>query len=226
MICSEILCIVSLVKRIIKDFIVKHVLVIIALVSANNLLNIMIKLANKIALQALVKSAAEDGGDKPYSSAEPSFVDRLVMGPLANNVAREAETDGGAGLKAYLYPTLAGAGTAGAAGATGYTALAQRLMRNPEFAGAINSVIDQAYDKMPYYITRQLDKGRSAFSAALHAMNNIDNDAQRLMRKSLVNDNSKAARLYKFLSKNRKWGIPATLAGGALGALGIHNMID
>ena len=70
----------------------------------------MIKLANKIALQSFVKSAAEDGGDKPYSSAEPSFVDRLVMGPLANNVAREAETDGGAGLKAYLYPTLAGAG--------------------------------------------------------------------------------------------------------------------
>ena len=408
MICSEILCIVSLVKRIIKDFIVKHVLVIIALVSANNLLNIMIKLANKIALQSFVKNAAEDGGDKPYSSAEPSFVDRLVMGPLANNVAREAETDGGAGLKAYLYPTLAGAGgsilgnvagseladvldmspraqrnlgtagsiagglagllgtialrnkaksedtadyttsditpgavgqrmvggaigglggmlggglagagagaglaalaalatgnnanqfarvggvaggalgagisgllgkakgeeiadtlrqareaksmnkkaslanlideyrdnqsavpetlsalagvgTAGAAGATGYTALAKRLMSNPEFAKAMKTVKDQYVDAFEQNSAKHLNKGRSVFGAALRAFNNTDNTAQRFVRNSLANDNSKAARLYKFLSKNRKWGIPATLAGGALGALGIHNMID
>ena len=48
----------------------------------------------------------------------------------------------------------------------------------------------------------------------------------RNLRRSLANDTSKSARLYKFLNKNRKWGIPATLAGGALGALGIHNMID
>lgn len=368
----------------------------------------MIKLANKIALQALVKSAAEDGGDKPYSSAEPSFVDRLVMGPLANNVAREAETDGGAGLKAYLYPTLAGAGgsilgnaagskladvldmspraqnnlgtvggiaggltgllgtialrnkaksedtegfttsditpgavgqrmiggalggiggtlggglagagvgaglaalaalatgnnanqfarvggvaggalgagisgllgkakgeeiadtlrhareaktlnkkasladlineyrdnqsampetmsalagagTATVGGLAGVNALEKRLMRNPEFAGAINAVKDQYIDAFAKYKAKHLNKGRSAFGAALHALNNTDNAAQRLVRGSLANDNSKAARLYKFLSKNRKWGIPATLAGGALSALGIHNMID
>lgn len=67
----------------------------------------MNKLANKIVLSQLIKRAADE---KPYSSAEPSFVDRIVTGPLANNVAREAETDGGAGLKAYLYPTLVGAG--------------------------------------------------------------------------------------------------------------------
>lgn len=67
----------------------------------------MNKLANKIVLSKLIKRAADE---KPYSSAEPSFADRIVTGPLANNVAREAETDGGAGLKAYLYPTLAGAG--------------------------------------------------------------------------------------------------------------------
>lgn len=368
----------------------------------------MIKLANKIALQVLVKSAAEDVGDKPYSSAEPSFVDRLVTGPLANNVAREAETDGGAGLKAYLYPTLAGAGgsilgnvagskladvldmspraqnnlgtvggiagglagllgtialrnkaksedtadyitsditpsavgqrmiggalggiggtlggglagagagaglaalaalatgnnanqfarvgglaggalgagvtgllgkakgeeiadtlrhareakdmkkkasfqdwldeyhdnqssmpetlsalagagTTATGGLAGANALEKRLMRNSEFARAAKMVRDNALEAMDQNYTKQLDKGRSGFGAMMRAANNTENEAQRFVRKSLANDNSKAARLYKFLSKNRKWGIPATIAGGALSALGIHNMID
>lgn len=365
----------------------------------------MNKLANKLVLSQLIKRAADA---KPYSSAEPSFVDRIVTGPLANNVAREAEIDGGAGLKAYLYPTLAGtggsvlgnvagakladvldmspraqrnlgtvggiagglagllgtialrnkaksednadfitsditpsavgqrmiggtiggvggmlggglagagagaglaalaalatgnnanqfarvgglaggalgagitgllgkakgeevadelrqareakamkkkasladwideyndnkssmpetlsalagAGTAGAAGTAGTYALEKRLMRNPEFAKAVNAARDHYFDAIEPHVTKQLNKGRSGFGAAMHAMNNIDNEAQRIVRKSLANDNSKASRLFKFLSKNRKWGIPATLAGGALGALGIHNMID
>lgn len=368
----------------------------------------MIKLANKIALQSFVKSAAEDGGDKPYSSAEPSFVDRLVMGPLANNVAREAETDGGAGLKAYLYPTLAGAGgsilgnvagseladvldmspraqrnlgtagsiagglagllgtiamrnkaksedtadfttsditpgavgqrmiggtigglggmlggglagagagaglaalaalatgnnanqfarvggvaggalgagisgllgkakgeeiadalrhsreakalnkkasladliaeyrdnqsampetmsalagagTAAVGGLAGATALEKRLLRNPAFAGAINDVQTQIGDAWRHYEARQAGKGRTGLNKILRAANNYENDLNRHLRGSLANDNSKASRLFKFLSKNRKWGIPATLAGGALGALGIHNMVD
>lgn len=367
----------------------------------------MNKLANKIVLSQLIKRAADE---KPYSSAEPSFVDRLVTGPLANNVAREAETDGGAGLKAYLYPTLAGAGgsilgnvagseladvldmspraqrnlgtvggvagglagllgtialrnkaksednadfitsditpsavgqrmiggtiggvggmlggglvgagagaglaalaalatgnnanqfarvgglaggalgagitgllgkakgeevadtlrhareaksmkkkasladwideyrdnqssmpetmsalagagTAGATGAAGTYALGKRLMRNPEFAKAMKIVQDvpDLTETFKYHNAKQLNKGRSAFNSALHALNNTENDVQKVVRNHLAQDNSKAARLFKFLSKNRKWGIPATLAGGALGALGIHNMID
>ena len=367
----------------------------------------MNKLANKIVLSQLIKRAAEEG-DKPYSSAEPSFVDRLVMGPLANNVAREAETDGGAGLKSYLYPTLvgtggsilgnvagakladvldlspraqnnlgtvggiagglagllgtialrnsaksednanyttsditpgavgqriiggamggiggmlggglagagagaglaalaalatgnnanqfarvgglaggalgagitgllgkakgeevadtlrqareaksmkkkasledwldeyrdnqsampetlsalAGAGVTAGGGAAGTYALGKRLMRNPEFAGAINAVKDQYVDAFGRYNAKQLNKGRSSISAALHALNNTDNAAHRLLQNSLATDKSKAASLFKFLSKHRKWGVPATIAGGALSALGIHNMID
>lgn len=106
----------------------------------------MIKLANKIALQTLVKSAAEDGGDKPYSSAEPSFVDRLVTGiplvgkdgtdpfggGLANNVAREAEVLGGAGGGSLLWPrlsTLAG-GVLGAGAGYGGAKLADASDEN------------------------------------------------------------------------------------------------
>lgn len=107
----------------------------------------MIKLANKIALQTLVKSAAEDGGDKPYSSAEPSFVDRLVTGMplvggrdgsdpfgggLANNVAREAEVLGGAGGGSLLWPrlsTLAG-GVLGAGAGYGGAKLADASDEN------------------------------------------------------------------------------------------------
>ena len=367
----------------------------------------MNKLANKIVLSQLIKRAAEEG-DKPYSSAEPSFVDRLVMGPLANNVAREAETDGGAGLKSYLYPTLvgaggsilgnvagakladvldlspraqnnlgtvggiagglagllgtialrnsaksednadyttsditpgavgqrmiggalggisgtlggglagagagaglaalaalatgnnanqfarvggiaggalgagitgllgkakgeevadtlrqareakamkkkasledwleeyqdnqsampetlsalAGAGTAGATGAAGFTALSNRLHRNPEFAKAVDAAHDYYFDAIASALAKQQNKGRSVLGAVTHAWNNIDNNAHRLLRNSLATDKSKAAHLFKFLSKHRKWGAPATIAGGALSALGIHNMID
>lgn len=78
----------------------------------------MNKLANKLVLSQLIKRAADE---KPYSSAEPSFVDRLVTGApvvgkdgvdpfgggLANNVAREAEVLGGAGGGSLLYPRLA-----------------------------------------------------------------------------------------------------------------------
>ena len=367
----------------------------------------MNKLANKIVLSKLIKRAAEDG-EKPYSSAEPSFVDRIVTGPLANNVAREAETDGGAGLKAYLYPTLAGAGgsilgnvagakladvldmspraqrnlgtvggvagglagllgtialrnkaksednaefttsditpsavgqrmiggalggvggmlgggLAGAGAGAGLAALAalatgnnanqfarvgglaggalgagvtgllgkakgeevadtlrqareakalkkkasladwlaeyrdnqssmpetmsalagagvatggglagakaleDRLMRNPEFFRAVNTVKRQYGNALLDHSVKHFDKGRSTLSAMMRAANNTDNEANRFVRNALANDKSKAASMYKFLSKNRKWGIPATLAGGALGALGIHNMID
>lgn len=81
----------------------------------------MNKLANKIVLSQLIKRAASEG-EKPYSSAEPSFVDRLVTGMplvagrdgvdpfgggLANNVAREAEVLGGTGGGSLLYPRLA-----------------------------------------------------------------------------------------------------------------------
>lgn len=365
----------------------------------------MNKLANKLVLSQFIKRAADE---KPYSSAEPSFVDRLVTGPLANNVAREAETDGGAGLKAYLYPTLAGAGgsilgnvagseladvldmspraqrnlgtvggiagglagllgtialrnkaksednadfttsditpsavgqrmiggalggvggmlggglagagagaglaalaalatgnnanqfarvgglAGGALGAgitgllgkakgeeiadtlrhareaksmkkkasladwideyndnkssmpetmsalagagstavgglAGLNALKKRLMRNPEFAVAMNTVANRFVDKYDQYEKKHLNKGRSTLSSFIHALNNTENAAHRHLRDSLANDNSKAARLYKFLSKHRKWGIPATLAGGALGALRLHNAID
>ena len=72
-----------------------------------------------LALAGLIKRAAEDIAEKEHSSADPSLVDRLVMGPLANNVAREAEVTGGAGLKGYLYPTLAGAGGAALGGLGG-----------------------------------------------------------------------------------------------------------
>ena len=72
-----------------------------------------------LALAGLIKRAAEDIAEKEHSSADPSLVDRLVMGPLANNVAREAEITGGAGLKGYLYPTLAGAGGAALGGLGG-----------------------------------------------------------------------------------------------------------
>lgn len=365
----------------------------------------MNKLANKLVLSQLIKRAADE---KPYSSAEPSFVDRLVTGPLANNVAREAETDGGAGLKAYLYPTLAGAGgsilgnvagakladvldmssraqrnlgtvggiagglagllgtialrnkaksedtadfttsditpsavgqrmiggalggiggmlgggLAGAGAGAGLAALAalatgnnanqfarvgglaggalgagvtgllgkakgeevadtlrqareakdlkkkasladwldeyrdnqssmpetmsalagagvatggglagekalrDSLMRNPEFFRAMTSVNRQYGNELLDNIIKHYEKGRSTPSAWFHALNNTDNAAHRLLRNSLANDKSKAARLYKFLSKHRKWGIPATIAGGALTGLGIHNMID
>lgn len=367
----------------------------------------MNKLANKIVLSQLIKRAAEEG-EKPYSSAEPSFVDRIVMGPLANNVAREAETDGGAGLKAYLYPTLAGAGgsvlgnvagakladvldmspraqrnlgtvggvagglagllgtialrnsaksednadfttsditpgavgqrmiggalggvggmlggglagagagaglaalaalatgnnanqfarvggiaggalgagisgllgkakgeevadtlrqareakalkkkasledwleeyrdnqssmpetmaalagagTATGGGFAGASALEKRLMRNPEFFRAVNTVKNQYFKSLINNAVKHFDKGRPTFGAMLRAVNNTDNEANRFVRNALVNDSSKSARLYKFLSKHRKWGIPATIAGGALTGLGIHNMID
>lgn len=106
----------------------------------------MIKLANKIALQSFVKSAAEEGGDKPYSSADPSFVDRLVTGiplvgkdgtdpfggGLANNVAREAEVLGGAGGGSLLWPrlsTLAG-GVLGAGAGYGGAKLADASDEN------------------------------------------------------------------------------------------------
>lgn len=72
-----------------------------------------------LALAGLIKRAAEDITEKEHSSADPSLIDRLVMGPLANNVAREAEVTGGAGLKGYLYPTLAGAGGAALGGLGG-----------------------------------------------------------------------------------------------------------
>lgn len=72
-----------------------------------------------LALAGLIKRAAEDIAEKEHSSADPSLVDRLVMGPLANNVAREAEVTGGAGLKGYLYPTLVGAGGAALGGLGG-----------------------------------------------------------------------------------------------------------
>ena len=361
----------------------------------------MNKLANKIVLSQLIKRAAKEG-EKPYSSAEPSFVDRLVTGPLANNVAREAETDGGAGLKAYLYPTLAGAGgsilgnvagakladvldmssraqrnlgtvggiagglagllgtialrnkadfttsditpsavgqrmiggalggvggmlgggLAGAGAGAGLAALAalatgnnanqfarvgglaggalgagvtgllgkakgeeiadtlrqareakgmkkkasladwldeyrdnqssmpetmstlagagvatggglvgakaleDRLMRNPEFFRAVNTVKRQYGNALLDHSVKHFDKGRSTLSAMMRAVNNTDNEANRFVRNALANDNSKAARLYKFLSKHRKWGIPATIAGGALTGLGVNNMID
>ena len=367
----------------------------------------MSKLSNKIVLSQLIKRAAEED-KKPYSSAEPSFVDRIVMGPLANNVAREAETDGGAGLKAYLYPTLAGAGgsilgnvagakladvldmspraqnnlgtagsiagglagllgtialrnnaksednvdyttsdiapgavgqrivggalggvggvlggglagagagaglaalaalatgnnanqfariggiaggalgagvtgllgkakgeeiadtlrhareakdlkkraslidwldeyrdnqsaipetlsalagagTAGAAGTVGYRELSHRLLRNPEFANISKLISDNIAGIADMHYDKQLAKGRSGLGGILRVANNFENSIQRELRNSLANDNSKAARLFKFLSKNRKWAIPATLAGGALAGLGIHNMID
>lgn len=72
-----------------------------------------------LALAGLIKRAAEDIAEKEHSSADPSLVDRLVMGPLANNVAREAEVTGGAGLKGYLYPTMAGVGGAALGGLGG-----------------------------------------------------------------------------------------------------------
>lgn len=365
----------------------------------------MNKLANKIVLSQLIKRAADE---KPYSSAEPSFVDRIVTGPLANNVAREAEIDGGAGIKAYLYPTLAGtggsvlgnvagakladvldmspraqrnlgtvggvagglagllgtialrnkaksednagfttsditpsavgqrmiggalggvggmlggglagagagaglaalaalatgnnanqfarvgglaggalgagitgllgkakgeevadtlrhareaksmkkkasfqdwldeyrdnqssmpetmsalagAGVAVGGGIAGKKALENRFIYNPEFSRA-SIAVDRYYgNTLLDQIIKQYEKGRSTPSAVLHALNNTDNASHRLLRNSLANDKSKAARLYKFLSKHRKWGIPATIAGGALTGLGIHNMID
>ena len=121
---------------------------------------------------------------------------------------------------------LAGAGSTAVGGLAGLNALKKRLMRNPEFAVAMNTVANRFVDKYDQYEKKHLNKGRSTLSSFIHALNNTENAAHRHLRDSLANDNSKAARLYKFLSKNRKWGIPATLAGGALTGLGIHNMID
>lgn len=76
--------------------------------------------------------------------------------------------------------------------------------------------------QMPAFLLKEMQKNKGI----LRAINNVDNKANRQLRATLANDASRSAKVMKFLSKNRKWGIPATLAGGALGALGIHNMID
>lgn len=121
---------------------------------------------------------------------------------------------------------VAGSGIAAGGGIAGQKALENRLMRNPEFNRAMISMDRQYGNELLDNIIKHYEKGRSTPSAWFHALNNTDNAAHRLLRDSLANDKSKAARLYKFLSKHRKWGIPATIAGGALTGLGIHNMID
>ncbi len=122
---------------------------------------------------------------------------------------------------------LAGTGVAAGGGLAAYKALGNRLMRNPEFAVANYDLGKyKSLSHLMPYVDKHFTKGRNFISTVLRSVNNVENTMSRNLRRSLANDKSKAARLYKFLNKNRKWGIPATLAGGAMAGLGIHNMID